>query len=185
MNKITPWKVVKLLVLLTLFSSLPRRFAFRGSPSLLSSGFVPRVWLGFWLRLEFWLRLGFWFQLDQSGKAPQGQAQRAAGISPKRNGDFNRSGNASKSQAQRAAGYSRGRKGKRAAQEDFEQNFSKVHIVLDMWEVVKAKKTFYDCPFQLWMDGQHYSNAKVSVFDPKDVFDKIKEEVTPYFENFL
>ena len=52
-NKITPWKVVKLLVLLTLFSSLPRRFAFRGSPSLLSSGFVPRVWLGFWLRLGF------------------------------------------------------------------------------------------------------------------------------------
>ena len=65
-NKITPWKVVKLLVLLTLFSSLPRRFAFRGSPSLLSSGFVPRVWLGFWLRLEFWLRLGFWFQLGFS-----------------------------------------------------------------------------------------------------------------------
>ena len=49
----------------------------------------------------------------------------------------------------------------------------------------ESQETLYDYSFQFWIDGQHYSNAKVSVFDPKDVFDKIKEEVTPYFENFL
>ena len=71
----------------------------------------------------------------------------------------------------RAAGYNRGCKGKRETK-DFEERFSKVHIVLGMWEVVKAKKKPYDCPFQLWMDGHHYSNAKVSVFDPKDVLEQ-------------
>ena len=62
-NKITPWKVVKLLASYTFFSFLPRRFAFRRSPSLASSGFVPRVWLGLWLRLGFWLQPGLRFWL--------------------------------------------------------------------------------------------------------------------------
>jgi len=54
-----------------------------------------------------------------------------------------------------------------------------------MWEEIKNKKKIYVCPFTLWIDGRSYTQAQVSVFNPEDVFDKIKNELSPYFENFL
>ena len=54
-----------------------------------------------------------------------------------------------------------------------------------MWEVIKNKKKIYDCPFTLWIDGRTYNQSKVSVFEPENVFDKIKNELAPYFKNFL
>ena len=73
-------------------------------------------------------------------------------------------------------------KRKRAFQEE---KPSKVHVVLDMWPIIKKGKTIYDCPFTLYIDGQFYSNSKVSVFDPKVVFGRIEAEFTAYLENFL
>ena len=54
-----------------------------------------------------------------------------------------------------------------------------------MWEVITNKKKIYDCPCTLWIDGRTYNHAKVAIFEPQDVFDKIKNELAPYFENFL
>ena len=54
-----------------------------------------------------------------------------------------------------------------------------------MWPIIKNGKKLYDCPFTLYIDGHHYNSSKVSVFDPKLVFDKIEAEVVPYLENFL
>ena len=62
---------------------------------------------------------------------------------------------------------------------------AKVRVTLDMWEEIKNKKKVYVCPFTLWIDGRSYTQAQVSVFNPEDLFDKIKNELSPYFENFL
>ena len=70
-------------------------------------------------------------------------------------------------------------------QGDSEDTPSKVQVILDMWPVYKRNTKIYDCPFTLFIDGQFYTRSKVSVFDPKDVFQKMKEEVSGYFENFL
>ena len=48
-----------------------------------------------------------------------------------------------------------------------------------------SDKELYDCPFTLRIDGRTYNHSKISVFEPQDVFDKIKNELAPYFENFL
>ena len=54
-----------------------------------------------------------------------------------------------------------------------------------MWERITKKKKIYDYPFTIWIDGRTYNHAKVSVFEPQDVFDKFKNELALYFENFL
>ena len=68
---------------------------------------------------------------------------------------------------------------------DNQERVSKVRVTLDMWEVITNKKKIYDCPCTLWIDGRTYNHAKVAIFEPQDVFDKIKNELAPYFENFL
>ena len=68
---------------------------------------------------------------------------------------------------------------------DSKARVAKVRVTLDMWEEIKNKKKIYVCPFTLWIDGRSYTQAQVSVFNPEDVFDKIKNELSPYFENFL
>ena len=62
---------------------------------------------------------------------------------------------------------------------------AKVRVTLDMWEVMKNGKKIYDCPFTLWIDGENYNHSKVSVFEPEDALDKLKNEIVPYFKNFL
>ena len=34
-------------------------------------------------------------------------------------------------------------------------------------------------------DGENYNHSKVSVFEPEDALDKLKNEIVPYFNNFL
>ena len=53
-----------------------------------------------------------------------------------------------------------------------------------MWKEIENKK-IYVCPFTLWIDGRSYTEAQVSVFKPEDLFDKIKNELSAYFEKFL
>ena len=80
------------------------------------------------------------------------------------------------------------RKGKSTAQKRKANNtesVAKVRVTLDMWQVIKNKKMLYDCPFTLWIDGRTYNRSTVSVFEPEDIFDKIKNELAPYFKNFL
>ena len=66
---------------------------------------------------------------------------------------------------------------------DNKKRASKVLVTPDMWKVIKNKK-IYGCPFTPWIDGWIYNHSKISVFEPQDVFDKIKNELDPYFENF-
>ena len=80
------------------------------------------------------------------------------------------------------------RKGKSSAQKrkaPKTESVAKVRVTLDIWQVIKNKKMLYDCPFTLWIDGRAYNRSTVSVFEPEDIFDKIKNELAPYFKNFL
>ena len=80
------------------------------------------------------------------------------------------------------------RKGKSTAQKRKANNtesVAKVRVTLDMWQVIKNKKMLYDCPFTLWIAGRAYNRLTVSVFEPEVIFDKIKNELAPYFKNFL
>ena len=95
-----------------------------------------------------------------------------------------------KNNAEKVKGNSKSasRKGKSTVQKRKAKNtesVAKVRVTLDMWQVIKNKKKLYDCPFTLWIDGRVYNRSTVSVFEPEDIFDKIKNELAPYFKNFL
>ena len=94
-----------------------------------------------------------------------------------------------KNNAEKVKGNSKSprRKGKSTVQKRKAKNtesVAKVRVKLDMWQVLNDKKKIYDCPFTLWIDGRTYNRSTVSVFEPEDIFDKIKNELAP-FKNFL
>ena len=54
-----------------------------------------------------------------------------------------------------------------------------------MWSTVKGTKEFYEYRFTLFIDGEFYTGAKVSVFEPENVFDVMKNELSKYLKNFF
>ena len=64
---------------------------------------------------------------------------------------------------------------------------NKITILKEFWSCLLQ----FPC-FRLFPEGEPpggtfrvYNRSTVSVFEPEDIFDKIKNELAPYFKNFL
>ena len=54
-----------------------------------------------------------------------------------------------------------------------------------MWSTVKGTKKLYDYCFTLFIDEECYTGAKVSVFEPGNVFEVMKNELSKYSKIFF